>query len=140
MPKTLAAIGHNAKFGIKSGATYTNVAEVTNITPPGWTRETVEATHLNSDDGYKEFIAGLKEGTEATLTINFVPTAADALLTAFETGAGDYRIVFPSGTVGLMFAGIVTAYEPGELVSTDKMTAALTIKATGKPTLAVVAP
>jgi predicted secreted protein len=136
-----ADIGHGAKFGIapSGGSTYTYVAEVTSITPPGGTRDTVEVTHLESEDGYKEYIGALKDMGEASITVNYVPATSDALLAAFEEdGTQDFRILYPSGTVALDFAGIVTGWELGDIVADDKMSATLTVKATGKPALTTV--
>jgi hypothetical protein len=133
MTTTAADIGYNASFAIgddEDPIQYTLVAEVTNISPPGRTRGTIDATHLKSPDEYMEFIAGMAESGEASITLNFVPNATDVLVTAFEAKTGNFQILFPSG-VKLNFAGIVTGYEFGEL-STDKMTATFTVKATGK--------
>lgn len=133
---TVADIGFNASFGIEGSTpgTYVEVAEVVGVTPPGVTREAVEATHLKSPDRYKEFIAGLKEAGEASLTLNFVPSATDALYTAFDDPDGKYQITFPNGVM-LRFDGFFTAYNPPELTPGGKMEANATIKATGKPTL-----
>lgn len=139
MPATTAALGKNARFGIKgSGSTYVYVAEVTNLTPPGFSRDTVEATHLESPDDFKEYIAGLADGGEATITINYAPAVSDALMTSFLAPVDDFRVLFPSGTVALDFSGIVTGYEIGDLVADDKMSATFTVKATGKPALVAV--
>lgn len=139
MAASSADTGYNAQFGIKGGSsTYTYVAEVVSITPPGMTRETVDVTHLESDDEYREFIAGLKDLGEASITINYLPATSDALVTAFEAGKGDFRILFPSGAVGLDFAGIVTGYEIGDVVADDKMSATFTVKGTGKAALTTV--
>jgi len=137
MPVTNAQIGLGAKFGIKasSGSTYNAVAEVTRITPPGWTRNTVDATHLESPDAWAEFIAGLKTGSDCTFDVNWVPTVSDPLLAAFEAGAGNFELIFPSGTVALQFAGIVTAFAVGEISPEGKLTASVTIKPSGKPVL-----
>lgn len=141
MPATEAALGYGAKFGIKgSGSTYVYVAEVTNITPPGMTRDTVDVTHLESPDKFKEYIAGLADTGEASITINYKPAVSDALMTAFLAEKDDFRILFPGGTVALDFAGIVTGYEPGDLVAPEEMTATFTVKASGKPVLTTVTP
>lgn len=132
MAASNADIGHGAKFGI--GATPTYVAEVVSITPPGMTRDTVEVTHLESDAMWKEYIGALTDGGEASITVNYVPAtaASDALLTAFSTrSAQPFTILAPSGTVKMIFSGIVTAYEPGDFVSGDKMSATFTTKPTG---------
>lgn len=136
MTATAADIGYDSSFGVEgsTAGTYVDIAEVVSITPPGVTREAVEATHLKSPDAYKEFIAGLKEAGEASITLNFVPAASDAVFTAFDADSGKYQITFPNGVM-LRFDGFFTAYNPPELTSEGKMEATATIKATGKPTL-----
>lgn len=140
MPESNADLGYQSKFGIKAGSAYDYVAEVTSLTPPGWTRDTVDVTHLESPDMAKEFIGGLIEAGEATISINYVPSATDTLLAAFTAARGEFRVLFPSGTVALDFKGIVTGYEMGDLVADDKMSATFTVKATGKPALVTVTP
>lgn len=134
-----ASIGYLATFGIESATpgTYDLVAEVVTITPPGYSREVVDVTHLTSPGKYKEFIAGFNEAGDATITLNFVPSATDALVTAFTAGTGKYQITFPNG-VTMTFDGVVLSYEIGEL-SNEKMTATLTIKPSGQPALAAAA-
>ena len=141
-PRTKAQAGFGSTFGIKAiGASdYTKVAEVTAITPPGQTRDTIDATHLESPDGVKEFIGGLIEGGEASITINFEAEQAIALQTRFATdgGAADYRITFPKGTHALDFAGVATEFTLGEIVGDDKMSATFNIKASGLPAIDLV--
>lgn len=139
MPETEAEIGFSSTFGIESATpgTFDKVAEVVSIQPPGWTRDAVDATHLESPDGFKEFIAGIKEGSECGIGLNFKPVVADVLLAALEAGKGRFRITFPSG-IRLTFTGICTAYEPGE-VTNDKMTASAKFKPSGKPVLEAAA-
>ena len=136
MTETAADIGYDSAFGIEgeTAGTYVAVAEVVGITPPGVSRDAVDATHLKSPDAYKEFIAGLKESGEASITLNFVPSSTDALYTAFDAKTGNYEITFPNGVM-MRFSGFFTAYNPPELTAEGKMEATATIKATGKPTL-----
>jgi hypothetical protein len=137
MPETQASTGFSATFGIHNGADpgeFVKVAEVTAITPPGSKRDIEEATHLESPDRHKEFIANLAEIGEATITLNFVPSATHELQAAFDAGAGRFQIAYPSG-VTLTFSGIVTAFQPGE-ISNSRMTATFTVKGTGKATWA----
>lgn len=138
MPASNAAAGYGARFFIKEGVTYVPVGEVVSITPPGWTRDTIEVTHLESPDKAKEYIGSLIDAGEATITINYVPAATDDLLDAFTAEDGEFRVLFPGGTIALNFFGVVTSYEIGDLVGDDKMSATFTVKATGKPTLATL--
>lgn len=137
MAVTAADIGYGALFGIEGGTpgTYVSVAEVTAITPPGMTRDKVEATHLTSDDAYKEYIAGLFDTGDAQITLNFVASATDTLFTAFHAASGKYQITFPNGVM-MRFTGFFTSYTPPELTKDGKMEATATIaRSTAKPTL-----
>jgi hypothetical protein len=137
MTATAATIGYGATFGIEGGTpgVYVTVGEVVSITPPGMSRDTVDATHLSSPNSYKEFIAGLAEGGEASITINLVPSTSDVLFASFHAPADNFQIVFPNA-VTMSFAGIVTGYQMGDVVPGDKLTATFTVKQTGKATLA----
>ena len=132
---TVATIGYGSTFGIdnaKSG-TYVTVAEVTAIKLPGFMRDALDATHLTSPDKYKEYIAGLKDMSEASITLNWVPSATDVLVTAFEDEDANYQITAPNG-VRFRFTGFVTEYSPPELTN-EKMEATVTFRPTGKMTL-----
>jgi hypothetical protein len=136
MTATLADIGYDSTFGIESATpdSYTVVAEVVGITPPGMTRGSVEATHLKSPDRYKEFIPGLFEAGETQLTLNYTTAAAyETLATAAAaTDGGNYQITFPDGAT-LTFAGFFTALTPPELTPEGKLEGSATIKPKGKP-------
>lgn len=138
MPVTSATTGQKTIFEIGDGSdggsvSYTKVGEVTNITAPGITRETQDATHLESPDDFREYIAGLMDTDPATITFNYVPSAADALYTAMLAGKGDFRITYPGG-VKLGFMGIPQSWKPGD-ASTQIMAGEFTVKPYGKPTL-----
>jgi hypothetical protein len=140
MPVTSAAIGMKATFSIGDGVdggstTYTKVGfEVTSITSPGITREAIDATHLESPDDFREFIAGLMDTDPATIAFNYNPSATDTLYAAMIAGKGDFRITYPNG-VKLDFSGIPQSWKPGD-PSTTTMAGEFTVKPSGKPTLA----
>lgn len=137
---TQAAIGHGTLFKIGNGATpevFTTVAEVTSIKPPNLSRDPVEATHTESPEKWKEFIAGLKDGGEVGIELNFVPGSATTLLlmAQFDTDVvGNKQVVFTTGQVW-SFAAFQTGFEP-DTSTPDKMTASSTFKISGKPTFA----
>lgn len=129
---TVAAIGYGSKFAIYNGSAYIDVAEVTNITWPGYSRDAVDATHMASPNTFREYIAGLMDAGEVSVEINFVPSATDVIVAAMVAGVGQFQIEHVSG-MKLQFSAIVTGYEAAVPLD-DKMTASATFKVTGKPT------
>lgn len=142
MAETQAKIGYGTLLKFGDGASpesFTTVAEVINIDGPGLSRSIPEATHMESPDGYREYLAGLKDGEEVTVECNFLPGNATqdpstGVLSFFESGARkNWQVVWPfSPAVTWEFSGIVTGFQPTTPVD-DKITLSVTIKVTGKP-------
>lgn len=135
---TEARIGHGTTLGIAAVDTpegpYTLLGEITSVTPPPIQRDIIDATHMDSPEGWREFIAGLKDGGEMSVDLNFVPgSATDDLLVAMqaEDDKRPMQITFPNGAVW-EFEAFCTGYEPSAPVD-DKMTATATFKVSGKP-------
>lgn len=134
---TQARIGHGTILGIATVLdpdTFVNLGEVTSVTPPPVTRDILDATHMESPGGWREFITGLKDGGEMSVDLNFVPGSdTDDLLTAMqaEDDPRPMRITFPNGHVW-RFTAYCTGYEPTAPVD-DKMTATATFKVSGEP-------
>jgi predicted secreted protein len=116
--------------------TFTTIANVTSINPPGMSRETIDVTAHDSPDGWMEFLGGLKDGGEVSTDVNYDPSEHDSLVADFEDDAPrNYQIVFPDAAATTWsFAAILTGFEP-EAPYDDKLAASLTWKVTGKPTL-----
>jgi len=115
--------------------TFTAIANVTDITPPGIERETYDVTAHDSPDAYREFIGGLKDGGEVEIEINYDPREHDDLVADFaDTEPRNYKIVWPSTLGNWAFAAILTNFEP-EAPHDDKLAASLTFKVSGKPTI-----
>ena len=68
--------------------------------------------------------------------MNYAPTGAARAV----CGKGEFRIVYPKADFAMTFKGIVTGYEPGEIVVDDKLSASFTIKCSGKPVIAAHTP
>jgi len=117
----------------------TTVAQVRDISGPGISTETTETTDRDGD-GWKEFIGGLKDGGEVTFDILYDPSAAThdgttgivALANSREEKT--WTVEWP-GSVTWSLPGIVTKFEPKAPLA-DAMTADVTVKVSGKPTLA----
>ena len=135
MPASGVKIGYNTDFAIWNGTTYIEVAEVTSITWPGYSRDAVEVTHLNSDDQFREYVPGLMDAGEVTFELNYVPLVSDVIIAALTAASiGQFKITAQGG-VNCVFRGIVTSYQ-GQSPVDDRMTASVTIKVTAKPTWA----
>lgn len=138
---TQARIGYGTLFASGNGASpevFTTLGEVTNITPPGWSRDTVDATHELSPGAHREFIAGMADPGEVSLDLNFVPGgSARAALEAEKALTGSSaaitrKITYPDGSY-LTFTGILTGVED-EAPIDDKMASTVTFKVSGAPT------
>lgn len=115
---------------------FTTIANVTSINPPSMERETIDVTAHDSTDGWMEFVGGLKDGGEVSADINYDPGEHDSLVADFDDeDPRNYRIVFPDDDATTWsFSAILTGFEP-EAPYDDKLSASLTWKVTGKPTL-----
>lgn len=134
---TEAKIGYGSLFEIHDGDDYQKIGEITSITLPSLARDAVDATHTESEEGWREFIPGLKDAGEITVEMNFVAGSESDVLIRRQFDSDDLtqcRITVPS--VGsppeqLTFNAIVTGYE-AEAPVDDKVTATVTLKVSGK--------
>lgn len=120
--------------------TFTMIANVTTISGPSRSRETINVTTHGSPGGWMEFIGGLKDGGEISLELNYDPTeSTHDLDDDFDDPAPrNYQIVILPDTADehtWTFAGILTEVSD-EFPYDDKMARSITIKVSGKPTLA----
>ena len=129
-----AALGTKLKIGTNA------VARLTSIGGLEVSADTIDVTTLDSVDGYREYIGGLKDAGEVAISGFFDPTdttGQQALLTALESGAETaMSIVFPTA-IGYTwsFNAIVTGFSTGAELE-DAVTFESTLKVSGKPTLA----
>lgn len=128
---------HGVKFQRRDETgTFTDVANVTNISGPSIEREEIDVTTHDSAGGWMEFIGGLKNGGEVSVDVNYRPADHDHLVADFEDAEPrTYRIVFPDAEATVWeFNAIMTGFE-AEFPYDGKMEASLTFKVTGKPDL-----
>lgn len=139
---TSARIGYGTLFQTGDGNSpeaWTTLGEVSNITPPNMQRDSIDASHGQSPDGWREFIAGLKDGGELSLEMNFVPggAGAAALMAELNLSAAaavkNRRILFPDGSY-FEAQAFLTGFEPDAPID-DKMAATATFKISGAPVL-----
>ncbi len=121
---------------------FTTIAQVTDIGGPELSLETLETTNHSSADGWREYIGGLLDGGEVNLSLNFIPTesthnASTGLIKDMvDRVVRNFQMVFPdTGNTTWSFAALVTSFSPAAPID-EKLSAEVTLKVTGKPTLA----
>jgi len=140
MAESTAFDGYGIIFGIGDGTSsesFVDVAEIIDVSGPGFSRDTIDVSHSGSPNHYREFIAGFKDGGEVTLTMNMTQADYTSFLAKFDSdAANNFKITIPDSNFTtlptILFSGIVTGVET-EYSIEDKVTANVTIKVTGKP-------
>lgn len=128
-----AISGVGTRFRRWSGSAWADIAEINSINGPSMTRDTIDVTSLDSTDGYREFIAGFRDGGTVSLTMNFTRATYALMKTDFESDvAKNYEIVMidPDNTT-LEFVGLVTEL-PLTIPTDDKISVDVTIKVSGE--------
>jgi len=130
------ALGTKLKIGSTTPVT---VAGLTSIGGLELSADTIDVTTLDSDGGYREFIAGFKDAGEVSLEGYLeVETGKGQkeLHALFESGdTENFVIEFPTGVnVSWEFKGIVTGFGTSADLE-DPLSFSATIKVSGKPTL-----
>lgn len=114
-----------------------SVADLTSIGGLEPSADTIETTTLDSTNGWRTFIQGLKDGGEVSLSgfLNVGDANGQmAMYNAFNSGALlSYTILFPFGAAW-NFSGIVTGISTGAEVE-DQVNFEATIKVSGQPSL-----
>ncbi|WP_127104368.1 phage tail tube protein [Pararhodobacter zhoushanensis] len=137
MTETAADIGYDSEVGFeatKGSGTYTALAEIVSIGGMQFTREFFDATHLKSDDRFKEYVLGLFDTGSVPLTLNFAPSASDVFYTQMLAAATGYQLTFPNGVM-MRFVGAFESYTTPTLENGIMRAEAVLKRTTGKPTL-----
>lgn len=118
-----------------SPGVYVDIGEVVAVTPPGDTVDQVDATHMQSPNRRKQYVAGLVDGGEGSFEINYIPgSITDSFIIAW-LGSGDTRYVrltYPNH-VTETFPATPTGYTRNVPLN-DKMSSTLTVKKAGDTT------
>lgn len=139
MARTQASVGTGIVLKKGNGATpevFTDWGlEIVTVGLPGVSRNTADATHMQSPDGYTELVFGLKTTKPFTAEVNFIPANADDLAAALDSALGNWRFSFPDGSTCTVGAG-VTDFDISGLTPDGKMGASLVFTPSGKATWA----
>lgn len=109
--------------------------EVTGVNGIGFSRTAIDATHMQSANGYQEFIFGLKQNKPVTVEINYLPANTGAIQTLLEGAQGNWRVQFPDNSTVTFTAGIQD-FALGNMTPDGKMSATVIFQPSGKPTWA----
>lgn len=141
---TESRIGWGGEVQLSTDSTEGNCVELGEIRGvpgfPGQEADEHEVTHLKSPNRRKEFIAGLIDSGEMTVSLNYVPGGATDVLLVAARAAGDtrfVRIIIPDddGTGNAAWviktSGFVKRYSPDNMEPNTPMTATLVVRITG---------
>lgn len=139
---TAATLGHGTLFQIGNGMmteTFTTIGEVLSVTGPNMNMTPVDVTNMDSANAIREYIAGLRDSGEVTVTVNFLPdnTAQTQVVTDYKARTKrNFKITWTDSTPATWsFAAFITNIEPNAVVD-DRLQASLTMKLTGDVTIA----
>lgn len=139
----ISAFGTLLQIGDGGGPeVFTTIAEVVEVGGPDLKLDTIDATSHGSTGGWEEVVGGILRSGEVSLSINYVPTAGThnnttGLLRDMRLRTKrNFRLVFPdAGATTWSFTALVTGFKPNA-AHDDKLSADVTLKISGQPTLA----
>lgn len=135
---TQQAYGIGLQWDADGSGDFTSVANITDLTPPAITKDVIETTS-HGDSGIKQFVGGLVDFGELSVTVNYdnddstQATLRTLALTANEASASQFyfKIVYAdSGATIESFRGTVTGFSQ-EAPIDGVQTATITIKVNG---------
>ena len=140
---TAGTPGYPVLLKIDDGAgNYTTVAEVMDISGPNLTLDLQDATSHSSTAGWEEVIAGILAGGEITFSLIFLPVNATQSYTSgiikemVNRVKRNFKLVWSNtGATEWIFPCYVAAHSAKAPVR-GNLTADVTLRVTGQPTLA----
>lgn len=120
---------------------YVTAGDVRAISGPNMTRAAVDVTHSNSTSGYREFVGGLRDPGEITLTLALVPSTVNSsgykrMLADYDNDTPQtYRVEWPNGVMITFDALVTSVGHEQQPLGEDPMTQDVTFKISGKPTI-----
>ena len=120
----------------------TDIAQVIGITPPAFSLDTEDVTDMDSENGWEEVIGTVLRSGEVGLNVHMDPAETshtDLMAAMVDRVKKSFSLTFPDdAATSWSFDGFVTGFEIDEAAHDGKLTATITIKVTGKPTIAGV--
>jgi hypothetical protein len=142
MADSSANLGYGAILKKGSGSTAAPIIEITDIGDFGISRAELDVTSHDSDDSGNEYIAGLIDGGDLTISGNFISSDTSGQIAAisgdFKAGTkSTYTIILANTELStFVFTAHVKSWKvKSDLKGAQKLT--ITFKISGKPTFTV---
>jgi len=131
MANAIAGVG--AVFQRWDGTVWVSIAEINAIVGPSAKRDSIDTTTFDTEEGYREFISGFKDGDVVALNMSFTRDTFELMVNDFlDDEYKYYQILFPDEDESVIaFEGFVNKL-PLELSADDKIKANISIKVTGQ--------
>lgn len=130
---SIAVAGVGTVFVRWNGAAWEAIAEINSITGPSMGRETIDVTSLDTEEGYRQFITGFKNGGTIVLAMNFTRDTYELMKDDFEVDdPHDYGMVLPDEDETVLQFGALVTELPMTIPADDKVTADVTLQITGE--------
>lgn len=132
MSDAVSGVGTKFRRWNTSTKLWETISEINSVSGPRATRATIDVTSLDSEGGYREFIAGFRDAGTISLNMNFTRSGYELMKDDFESDViKDYEVVLPDVEhTTLEFQGLVTEV-PLDIPMDNKITCAVTIKISG---------
>lgn len=135
-----AAFGTLLKAGDGGGPElFTTLGEIVSVGGPEVERETIDVTHMESPDKFREFIGSLKDGGEIEVGVNLLVDPAGAFMIKIEQlidtdDRSNFLISFPDdNATNWGVSAILTSFSKEDAEVDGKLGASYTLKVSGKP-------
>lgn len=117
------------------GASYVDVAEVTEIGILDAKADTIDVSSHGSTGQWREFIGGMKDGGELKMSVNYDPALHATIWANLGVDGVTHEITLTdSGAAVVTFVGIITGLSLGAPMD-DKLAAEVSIKVSGAPVI-----
>ena len=126
-------------FGATATVGGVALSEVTGIGIPSMTGEVIDVSTHSSPNRYREFIRGMRDAGEFTITMQYTAGSADDDACLLAINSNDVTAVVltaaaASGTEDFTISALGTNYSVNDLEPDNSQTATLTLKPSGQPT------
>jgi predicted secreted protein len=115
----------------------TTVADLTSVSGPEMSADTIDVTTHSSADRYREFIQGLRDGGEISIEGNFKAANSLTIITALNSSSAQTATIdLPTKpSVSRFTASVICTAFSTEAPVDGVVPISATFKVTGKPTL-----